>query len=167
VCACERDAFWLNLKQRLHCYGAIANQLNWQWLRPLRKLFTPPGVPSWLRASSQPFCTRDREYSMTVVILQQKEPSQVQTGNFISAVEKIFVVPPNVVVSRKICFEDIIKTKSCPPKNVFPPQTLKPGYGPEPSDTAAACLCPLRLAWKFRGPIPTDPRIMGWRPLVL
>ena len=38
--------------------------------------------------------------------------------------------PQNFVVSRKIYFNHMIKTKLFPPKMYFAPQTPKPGYGP-------------------------------------
>ena len=41
-----------------------------------------------------------------------------------------FCVPANFVVPRTNCFKDLTKTKFCPPKNVFSPQNVKPGYGP-------------------------------------
>jgi len=37
--------------------------------------------------------------------------------------------PPNFLAPTKICFIDIIKAKSFPPKMYFDAQTLQPGYG--------------------------------------
>ena len=43
----------------------------------------------------------------------------------------ICCAPPNFVVRRKICFKDIIKSKSLPScKSNLPPQTLTPSFGP-------------------------------------
>jgi len=45
---------------------------------------------------------------------------------------KFLLCPPNFLVPRKICFETMIKQKSCPRKDVFCPSKLqKPGYGPD------------------------------------
>jgi len=51
-------------------------------------------------------------------------------GAFGGNYPQIFIVPPNFVVLRKICFKHMIKTKSFPLKMHFAPQTSKPDCGP-------------------------------------
>jgi len=51
-------------------------------------------------------------------------------GGAFGAITPKFFVTPNFNVLRNICFEHMMKIKRFPPKNVFSPQVLKPGYGP-------------------------------------
>ena len=51
----------------------------------------------------------------------------------------IFCAPTNFVVLRKICFKQMIKPKIFPPpKSIFCPQTLKPGYVPDSAKIMSA-----------------------------
>jgi len=59
-------------------------------------------------------------------------------GHSGAVILKSFLCPPNCVVLRKMCFKQKIKTKIFPPKNVFPPQTLKPGYGADSAEIVSA-----------------------------
>jgi len=66
------------------------------------------------------------EYFLATVL-----PRPADTVGHLGAITpKYFLCPPIFVVVRKICFKHMIKIKIFPPKNVFSPQTLKPGYGP-------------------------------------
>jgi len=68
-----------------------------------------------------------KEWRVSKTFMLHQAPSH---GKHSGAVPpKIFVLP-NFIVSRKISFKHLIKTKSFSLKNASFPQTLKPGYRP-------------------------------------
>ena len=65
-------------------------------------------------------------------------PRPADTGPIRGSYLQLFCASPNFVALRKICFKHVIKTKIIPPENVFSPQTLKPGYGPDSATIVSA-----------------------------
>jgi len=61
---------------------------------------------------------------------QQLHPGPEPLGTFGDSSPKPFVPFQILLCAEKIVFKHIINTKIFPPKNLFCPHTLKPGYGP-------------------------------------
>ena len=150
-----------HFRMSLISYPTLSAEIR--WIKPNAldheklRLWDAP-KPSNISENNSTTCQLRVFFTYTLSLPYVSRQARTLGGNSGTMATKYFCASPNFVVTRKISFKHIIKTKIFPPETDFASKTLKPNFGPGFRTTWNSCVHTRRqlktqsFSWRSRNP---------------